>query len=90
MEGAADADPASGSVSPVPAVFAGLELTARLAYGSFELPVGVGAAVRLAEPSAPAFDPARDLGIYVFAGFDGFAVSGGELAGARPAPGFAR
>lgn len=85
-EGAADVDAAAGRLSTVPALFAGVELTARFVYGTFELPVGVGVAARLAGPAPFSLDPSRDLGVYVFAGFDGFAA-GARLpsAAARPA-----
>ena len=91
-EGLADFDPStafggSGAarVSVVPAVFAGLELTARFVYGIAEFPAGLGLAARIGTSAPFSFDPSRDLGLYLFAGFDGFSA-GSRAGGAAARP----
>jgi hypothetical protein len=80
-EGVADDDIGALAVSVVPAVFAGVEVTARFAYGEFEFPAGLGFAARLRTTAPRTFDPSTDVGLYLFAGFDGFSA-GSRASGA--------
>jgi len=91
-EGVADFDPSivfggsgAGRVSVVPAVFAGIELTARFVYGIAAFPAGLGLAARIGTSAPFSFDPSRDLGLYLFAGFDGFSA-GSRAGGAAARP----
>jgi hypothetical protein len=84
-EGVADIDAGAARASVVPAVFAGVEISTRLVYGVFELPVGMGVSARLAVSASASFDPSRDIGLYFFAGFDGFGAGAREPStAARP------
>ena len=73
-----DYDVLTARLQVVPAAFAGVELTARLVYGTFEFPVGVGVTAEVSTADPRSFDLSRDLRLYVFGGVDGFS------GGARP------
>jgi hypothetical protein len=58
-----------------PSLFAGGDLTLRLAYGIYSFPLGIGCAARIDTRSPSAFDAGRDLRFYLFLGFDSFAAA---------------
>jgi hypothetical protein len=70
VEGIADVDAPSGFFGVLPVVYAGADLTARLSFASFTLPVGIGLAARISTMNPGSFDPSTDLGLYAFIGFD--------------------
>ena len=74
VEGIADFDISSAAVAISPQVFAGVELTLRFAYGSYAVPLGMGLAAAVSTACPSSFDPARDLGFYIYIGFDSFAA----------------
>jgi hypothetical protein len=82
LEALADVGPAG--FSPVPALYLGGDLTLAFLWGRISLPLGVGVAAAVSTSAPATFDPARDLGVYVFIGFDSFG------AAARPVQGAAR
>ncbi len=71
-EGIADFDLASSSVIISPLVYAGFELTLRFTYGSYSVPLGIGLSAAVSTVTPSSFDPTRDLGLYVYVGFDSF------------------
>jgi hypothetical protein len=76
VEGVADFDIGAPAFSVLPDVFAGLELTLRFTYGSFSFPLGLGIAADVNASAPSEFDPARDLRLYLFTGFDAFGGGG--------------
>ncbi len=87
IEAIADFDAAAGIFAPVPFVFAGADLTLRLSFSSLSLPVGIGVGAAISTAAPGSFDPARDLGIYLFVGFDSFADAARRAATATPVQG---
>ncbi len=88
VEALADFDAPSGAFSVLPVVFAGVDLSLRLSFGTTIIPVGMGVSAAL--PADGSFDPTQDIGLYFFAGFDSFtgvrsgARAGGAGQAARP------
>ena len=86
VEGIADFSLPSPTATSSPAVYVGADLALRFTYGSYSVPLGAGiaAAVSTAHPSV--FDPSRDLGVYVYVGFDSLGSPGAAsslMGGAR-------
>jgi hypothetical protein len=53
-------------------VYAGADVTVRVAWGRFSFPLGFGLAAAVNTVNPGAFDPVTDLRGYVFLGFDSF------------------
>ena len=73
LEALADFDAAAPAFSVLPHIFAGADVTLNLVWGGFSFPLGIGVAVAVNTAAPGSFNPATDLGIYVFLGFDSFA-----------------
>jgi hypothetical protein len=87
VEALANFDAWAGRFAVIPSLYAGLDFTLRFSFDGGSLPVGVGlsAAVDFAAPQP--FDPARDLGVYLFFGFDGFTDAARDAASSARAQG---
>ncbi|HEY9593989.1 MAG TPA: hypothetical protein VHE79_05905, partial [Spirochaetia bacterium] len=70
----ADAGLAVPSLAVSPTLYLGGDVTVRVAFNGLSLPLGIGLAVAVT-PGA-ALDPARDLGLYLFTGFDSLGNAG--------------
>jgi hypothetical protein len=62
----------SGQTSVASKLFVGGDITFRLVYGLYTVPVGFGLAARIDTASPGSFDVANDLRPYLFIGFDSF------------------
>jgi hypothetical protein len=83
VEGIANLDFASAAIGISPQAFVGVELTLRFAYGSYSVPLGLGLAAAISTASPASFDPARDIRLYFYVGFDSFAAGGRDSAHAQ-------
>jgi hypothetical protein len=72
------------SLDLLPAWYVGGDVTVRIVFNSYSLPVSAGLAAAL-DP-VRAFNPAIDLGVYFFMGFDSLAPSATPSAAQRPRP----
>jgi hypothetical protein len=82
VEVLADFDAGAARFAVLPDLFAGLDITLRMSFGSSYVPVGIGVAAALR--ASGAFDPSRDLGLYLFVGFDSFTDAAAPRAAPRP------
>jgi hypothetical protein len=80
VEGIADFDLATSTFAISPVAYAGFELTLRFAYGSYSVPLGIGLAAAVSAATLSSFDPASDLGLYIYVGFDSFGAGGASRA----------
>lgn len=81
VEGLADFDARAGSLSVLPVIYAGVDLTFRLSLSSLALPLGIGLATAISTTAPGSFDLARDLGVYVFAGYDSRTAAAAQRSG---------
>jgi hypothetical protein len=89
VEALADFDAAAPAFSALPYIFEGVDVTLNVAFGEFSFPLGIGIAAVVNTAAPGSFNPATDLGVYVFLGFDSFGSavrSGAPAARAQRGP----
>jgi hypothetical protein len=89
VEALADFDAAAPAFSALPYIFEGVDVTLNVAFGEFSFPLGIGIAAAVNTAAPGSFNPATDLGVYVFLGFDSFGSavrSGAPAARAQRGP----
>jgi hypothetical protein len=86
VEGTGEYDTRTGWFAIRPVIFLGADVSVRLAYEETSFPVGMGIAAALNTPTWY-FNPATDIGVYFFAGFDSFTALARQGSQAVPAQG---
>jgi hypothetical protein len=61
-----------GQTSLSPRLYVGGDITLRLVYGIYDIPLGIGLAARIDTRAPSSFDAGSDLRLYLFLGFDSF------------------
>ena len=72
-EALADFNAITPTFSAVPDIFVGADITLNVALLGYSMPLGIGISAAVSTTAPGSFDPAKDIGLYLFLGFDSFA-----------------